>query len=56
MSHKIDSKDWTGDYSTAGHYPLATDQERRVQRRVMKYSLAFVVVLIGGLSTWQVFA
>ena len=56
MSDKIDSKDWTGDYSTAGHYPLASDEERRRQRRFIKYALAFVVVLIGGLSIWQVFA
>ncbi|MEL7719228.1 hypothetical protein AAG604_04415 [Citromicrobium bathyomarinum] len=56
MSEKIDSKDWTGDYSTVGHYPLATDQERRVQRRVIKYSLAFAFLLVGGLSIWQVFA
>ena len=56
MSDRFDSKDWTGDYSTAGHYPLAMEQERRVQRRVMTYSLAFAVLLIGGLSIWQVFA
>ena len=56
MSDKFDSKGWTGDYSTAGHYSLATDEERRVQKRVMKYSLAFAVLLIGGLSIWQVFA
>ena len=54
MTNKNDSKAWTGDYSTSGHYPLASAAERRLQRRVMRYVFAGIALLVLGLSIWQV--
>jgi hypothetical protein len=56
MVDEIDSKSWTGDYSTSGHYPIATEAQRRLQRRVIKYAFSGIAVLIAALSIWQVVA